>query len=170
MRLNYQWFGFKQKQKEITSVVIVDLKVVLSYTHPLSHSTVGTSVTLEELNSRWYWGTANIWQELRLPSGWTGIPTMSFWSWDKFVKISPSSRELMSQWWAGTAATKLFSMKWQGSVKRPRKLITTIIIWNLPKPLISERTFSNLIVVSDGPMCRPSTPTKKWKLPSFTYS
>lgn len=138
----------KWKGIDLTCEVNVDLKAVLSYTHPFWHGTVGSSVVLEEFFSRWYWGSANISQELGVPSSWTGILTTSLSTRDKFLKTSPSSRWLMSQWWEGTAAMKLFRKKWQGIVKRLMKLMIMIIIWNLPNPLILARMFSNFIVVS----------------------
>lgn len=130
----------------LTSEVSVDLKVLLSYTHPLWHGTVGIEATVEEFCSRWYWGSANIWQECNVPSCRTGMLTSSFSSWDKFLKTPPSSRELMSQWWEGTAAMKLFRRKLQGIGNRPTKLITMIIFWNLPNPFMRCRMFSNFIV------------------------
>lgn len=131
----------------LTSEVSVDLNVLLSYTHPLWHGTVGIGETSEEFsNSRWYWGSANIWQECNVPSCWTGMLTSSFSRWDKFLKAPPSSRELMSQWWEGMAAMKLFRKKLQGIGKHPMNPKTMIIFWNLPNPFIRCRMFSNFIL------------------------
>lgn len=131
----------------LTSEVSVDLNVLLSYTHPLWHDVVGIEASVEEFgNSKWYWGLANIWQECSVPSCWTGMPTSSFSSWDKFLKAASSSRELMSQWWEGTAAMKLLRKKLQGIAKRPMNPMTIIIFWNLPNPFMRCRMFSNFIL------------------------
>ena len=131
----------------LTSVAKVDLKVLLSYTHPLRHWTVKASSLPFDPDRRWYWAWENIWQELRVPSCSAGTPTTSFCCGVKFLKRSPSSRALMLQWWAGTAAMKLFSRKWHGNVMRERTWIKTSWIWNFPNPLISERMLSNFMLL-----------------------
>lgn len=147
--LGNQWNGIK----ELTCVARVDLKVVLSYTHPFWHGTVGRSAMLEVLNSRWYWGSVNILQEFGVPSCLTGILTMSLSSRDKLLKTPPSSRELMSQWWGGIAAMKIFSRKLNGKVSRGITNKATVLSWNLPKPLTSARTFSNFILRINEAAC-----------------
>lgn len=130
----------------LTSVARVDLKVVVSYIHPFWHGTVGRSVKLEKFDSRWNWGSENIWQELKLPSCSKGMLTMSLSSVDKFLKTPPSFRELILQWWEGLKVIKLFSRKWNGKVKRGITNERIVLSWNLPKPLTSASTLSNFIL------------------------
>lgn len=137
----------------------MDLKVVLSYIHPFWHDTVVMLVMVDELSSRWYWGFANIWQELRVPSSRTGILTTSLSSRDKFLKPAPSSREVMSQWWEGITAIKLFSRKWNG--KEIRGIINVMMrpIWNFPKPSTSASTLSNFILIGNATLPAPAQKT-----------
>lgn len=91
-----------------------------------------------------------MWQESGVPSSCAGILTTSFCSRLKFPKVPSASRELMSQWWEGTAAIKLLNRKWHGIVNLPTKLMQIIIFWNLPKPLISVIRSSNFMLFIDA--------------------
>lgn len=132
---------------KLTSVAKVDLKVVLSYTQPFRHATVGNLVMLEELSSRWYWGSANIWQEFRVPSSWNGILTTSLSCWVKPLNSPPSSRPLALQWCEGIYEMKLLSRKLNGKISRGITIKKNIWNWNLPKPPTSSKTSSNFIVI-----------------------
>lgn len=133
--------------KEVcTSVARVEVKVELSNTHPLWHPTVGRSALLEPLAKSWNWGSANISQDLGFPSPRTGTLTVSLCSQVKFLKSPPSSSLLISQWWGGKPAMKLFSRKWHGRTIRGMNSRMMMLIWKGPKPLISSRIFSNFMV------------------------
>lgn len=144
------WYG-SPVFRDLTCEARVDLKVLLSYHQPFLHGIVSGSELLVPFKIRWYWGSANIWQECRLPSCWMGTLTTSFSCSDKFLKRSPSSRELKLQWWDGMAAMKLFSRKWKGKVMRGITSRRIVLIWNLPNPLTSASTFSNFILKINPP-------------------
>lgn len=101
---------------------------------------------LELLDSSWNWGSAYISQDCKSPSGPAGTLTVSFCSWVKFLKNLSLSRVSTSQWWGGTAAMKLLSKKWQGRTIRGEQSRTRMRIWKGPKPLISSKISSNVIL------------------------
>lgn len=137
---------WREIQSQLTSVARVDFMMDVSYTHPSWQCTVGNTVALVEFSNRWYWGSANIWQELKLPSSSTGILTMSFSSLERSLKTSLSSKALMLQWWEGINAVKLFCRKWKGKIRRGITNISISLHWNRPKPFTSANRSSNFIM------------------------
>lgn len=124
-----QNFSITSSRWIFTSMATVEVKVLLSYTHPLWHPPTGRLAPAEMLSRSCIWGSVNILQESDWPSSPSGMLTISICSWDKFLTSSELASELRSQWWGGVQAMKLLSRKCPGVTMRGMLSISKTSSW-----------------------------------------